>query len=179
MAKAGTTGQARNVRASTGKIGWRPYLLSIALVAITTAAAELLDPLVGVNAIDLIYLVPVLATATLFGLRAGLVASLASALAYNFFFLPPLYTLTVHNPQNVVTLFVLVGVAIVGSQLAGRLRSQATLGARSARENAALAALAQTLAQVSVAERTAAGVCSETARLSERKSGVEGKRVDV
>lgn len=144
---------------------WRLYLFSLTFVAVTTILAILLKPFVGVNAVDLIYLVPVLAAATLFGLRSGVVASLASALAYNFFFLPPLYTFTIQNPQNVITLFFLTVVAIVASQLAGRLRSQATLGARSARENAALAALAQTLAQVSDAESTAAVICSETARL--------------
>ena len=173
MAKVPQRG--RGLPTATREIGWRPYLLSIAMVALTTAVAELLDPLVGVNAIDLIYLVPVLAAATLFGLRSGLIASLASALGYNFFFLPPIYTLTVQDPQNVVTLFVLVGVAIVGSQLAGRLRSQATLGARSARENAALAALAQTLAQVSDAASTAEVICSETARLLDVNAVVLGQ----
>lgn len=74
-----------------------------------------------------------------------------------------------------MTLFVLVGVAIVGSQLAGRLRSQATLGARSARENAALAALAQTLAQVSDAGSTAEVICSETARLLDVNTVVLGQ----
>jgi len=174
MAKV--TQQGRRAAAATREIGWWPYLLSIGFVALATAAAELLDPLVGVNAVDLIYLVPVLAAATLFGLRVGLAASFASALAYNFFFLPPLYTLTIQDPQNVVTLFVLVGVAIFGSQLAGRLRSQATLGARSARENAALAALAQTLAQVSDAASTAEAICSETARLLDVSTVVLGRR---
>ena len=39
-----------------------------------------------------------------------LFASIAAALAYNFFFLPPTYTLTIQDPQNIVTFLVLVGV---------------------------------------------------------------------
>jgi two-component system, OmpR family, sensor histidine kinase KdpD len=157
-------------------IQWRPYLLSMSFVALTTVLAILLNPLVGVNAIDLIYLLPVLAAATLFGLRPGVVVSLASALAYNFFFLDPLYTFTIENPQNALTFFSLTAVAIVASHLAGRLRTQATIGARSARENAALAALAQTLAQVSDAESTAAAVCSETSRLLDLNTVLLGQQ---
>ena len=120
----------------------RGMAAAIGLVALTTAAAVTLQPILGANSMDLIYLLPVIATATLFGLRASLVASFAAALAYNFFFLPPLYTLTISDPQNVVTLLVLVIVATVASQLTGRLKREANIGARTATENAALAASA-------------------------------------
>ncbi|WP_404366654.1 DUF4118 domain-containing protein [Sphingomonas sp. MMS24-J45] len=143
----------------------RGIVAGLAMVAATTAAAILLQPTVGSNAVDLIYLLPVIATATLFGLRPSVVASLAAALAYNFFFLPPLYTFTISDPQNVVTLFVLMAVAVVASQLTGRLKREATIGARSASENAALAAFGQRLAAVSDEARTAAAVCEEIARL--------------
>ncbi len=137
----------------------------LAMVAATTTIAKLLQPLVGANAIDLLYLVPVIATATLFGLRASLVASIGSALAYNFFFLPPIYTFTIQDPQNVVTVAVLTGVGILASNLAGRLRQEASIGARTATENAALATFGQRLAAVSDETVTAAIVCDEIARL--------------
>lgn len=137
----------------------------LCMVASTTAASVALQPLLGSNAVDLIYLLPVIATATLFGLRPSLVASLAAALAYNFFFLPPLYTFTISDPQNVVTLLVLIIVAVVASQLTGRLQREATIGARTASENAALAAFGQRLASVSDEAGTAAAVCEEVARL--------------
>ena len=137
----------------------------LAMVAATTAAAVAVQPLVGTNAIDLIYLLPIIATATVYGLRSSLVASLAAALAYNFFFLPPIYTFTISDPQNVVTLLVLIVVAIVASQLTGRLKREATIGARTATENAALAAFGQRLASVSDEAGTAEAVCEEIARL--------------
>ena len=143
----------------------RGALAGFGMVAATTAVSVALRPLVGVNSIDLIYLLPVIATATLFGLRASLAASLAAALAYNFFFLPPIYTFTISDPQNVVTLLVLVVVAVVASQLTGRLQREATIGARTATENAALAAFGQRLAAVSDEGGTAAAVCEEVASL--------------
>ena len=135
------------------------------LVAITTAAAVGIQPLIGLSSIDLLYLLPVIATATLFGLRSSLAASLAAALAYNFFFLPPIYTFTISDPQNVVTLLVLVIVAVVASQMTGRLKREATIGARTATENAALAAFGQRLAAVSDEAGTALAVCEEVANL--------------
>lgn len=143
----------------------RGIAAGLGMVAATTFGAVILQPIVGSNSIDLIYLLPVIATATLFGLRPSLVASVAAALAYNFFFLPPLYTFTISDPQNVVTLLVLIIVAVFASQLAGRLKREATIGARTASENAALAAFGQRLASVSDEEGTATAVCEEVARL--------------
>ena len=46
-------------------------------------------------------------------------------LAYNFFFLPPLYTFTIADPENVVALFFFAVVAVIASNLAARVRGQA------------------------------------------------------
>lgn len=46
-------------------------------------------PILDLGNIALLYLLPVMAAANLFGLRTGLFAGLASSIAYNFFFLPP------------------------------------------------------------------------------------------
>lgn len=143
----------------------RGMLLGLAMVGLTTAIGLLLLPVVSVNAVDLFYLIPVVATATLFGLRASLITSFSAALAYNFFFLPPVHTFTIEDPQNAVTFVILAGVGVVASQLAGRLRSEANVGARTATENAALAAFGQRLAAVADEAGTAAVTCSEVASL--------------
>ncbi len=143
----------------------RGIAAGLGMVALTTALATVVRPWVGANSIDMIYLLPVIATATLFELRSSLVASLAAALAYNFFFLPPLHTFTISDPQNVLTLLVLIVVAAVASQLTGRLKREATIGARTATENAALAAFGQRLAAVSDSDGTAEAVCEEVAHL--------------
>lgn len=139
-------------------------------VAVTTALAKGVHAWIGGNTVDLLYLIPVIATATIFGLRASLVATVAAALAYNFFFLEPIHTFTISDPSNVITFLVLAGVGIVASQLAGRLRRQANIGARSATENAALAAFGQRLAGVSDKKGTADATCEEIGALLDVKT---------
>ena len=67
-----------------------------------------------------------------FGLWPSLYACLISVLAYNFFFLPPIYTFTIADPENVVALFFFLMAAVIASNLAAGVRAQA-LTARDAR----------------------------------------------
>ncbi|MCW4463428.1 sensor histidine kinase KdpD [Sphingomonas sp. BT-65] len=154
--------------ASGASQGWGPgsaYLIVVALVGGATLLGHLAEPLIGLAGVDLIFLLPVILASNRYGLRPGLVAGLLSALAYNFFFLPPLHTLTIADPRSVLTLFVLMGVAAFTAHLAGRLKTRATIGARSALENAAVAAFGQSLARVSEWQSTSEVVCNELAAL--------------
>lgn len=144
---------------------WSGSSIGLLLVAAMTLVAIAVASWIGPNSVDLLYLIPVIATATIFGLRPALIASVSAALAYNFFFLPPLYTFTISDPQNAITFLVLTAVAIVASQLAGQLRREANIGARTATENAGIAAFGQRLAGVSDEPGTAAIVCDEVAAL--------------
>lgn len=144
---------------------WLGVAIGLLLVALTTVVSLTLNRVLSSNAIDLIYLIPVVATATLYGLRPSIAASVSAALAYNFFFLPPLHTLTISDPENAVTFLVLAGVGIVASQMAGRLRREANIGARTASENAAIAAFGQQLAGAGGEGATAAIICEEVGRL--------------
>ena len=103
----------------------------------------------GLANVALVYLIPVLASASLYGMRTGVFTGIVSALAYNFFFLPPIYTFTIQDPENVLTVAVFIVVAIVTSQLAARVRVQANLAERSSGQNAALASFARMLAGLS------------------------------
>lgn len=139
---------------------WRDYLWSALSVALLTLLAKALQPWVGYPSIDLFYLVPVILAATLFGLWPGIATGVASGFVYNFFFLPPLYTFAIHDPQDVITATVLVLVAVVTSQLAGRVRAQAQSGEQSARESAAIASFVSTLGALSDEGETARTICS-------------------
>ncbi|MEQ7873504.1 sensor histidine kinase KdpD [Sphingomonas sp. ASV193] len=152
---------ARSVRRSINPAG---LLWSVLLVGLTTVLARFAEPFTGPNSIDLMYILPVMFTAARFGLRSSLAAALMAALAYNFFFLPPLYELTIQDPQNVTTFLVLIAVGTVVGQLAGNLQRRAILGARTASENAAVAAFGQKLAGLSARAETAAAVAEEIAQ---------------
>ena len=148
--------------------GWgapHGYAAALAMVAAVTLLGVSVNAFASVANLALLYLIPVMAAATLFGLRTGLFAGVASSLAYNFFFLPPLYTLTIRDPENVVTVAVLLGVAAVTSQLAARVRAQADLAARSAEQNAALAGFARSLTGLSDEDALGQALCGEVSRL--------------
>ena len=141
------------------------YAIVATLVAATTAVGLLAQPLIGSGAIDLLYLVPVIIAANRYGLGPGLATGVGAALAYNFFFLPPVHTFTIADPQSVLTVVIFLGIATFTSRLTGATRSRAAIGVRNARINADLAAFAQALTRVSDAENTAATVCAEAAHL--------------
>ena len=81
-----------------------------------------------------------------FGLWPSLFASLASALAYNFFFLPPIYTLTITDPTNVVAFGFFTLVAIIVSSVAARGRTLAMAAMDRARTTESLYAFSRKLA---------------------------------
>lgn len=111
--------------------------------------------------IDMLYLVPVITSASFFGFRSGLVAAVAAGIAYNFFFLQPVYTFIIYGPANLITAILLVIVAIITGQFAAQARAAAGLAMRSARENAALARFATRLGAASGTSETAQIVCDE------------------
>ena len=141
------------------------YAWTLAAVVGVTVIGSGLFHILDLGNVGMLYLVPVMAAASLFGLRTGLFAGLASSLAYNFFFLPPTGTLTISNPENVISIIVLLGVAFVTSQLTSRVRLQADLAATSARTNAALAGYLRQLTSLNDPEEVAKAACVEIARL--------------
>lgn len=88
----------------------------------------------GISNIALVFLTAVLSSAMTYGLWPSLFACLVAVLAYNFFFLPPYYTFTIADPENVVAMFFFMIVALVTSYLSSRVRAQAV----TARERAAM-----------------------------------------
>ncbi len=80
------------------------------------------------------FLLLVMGVATRMGLRLSIVASVASMLAYNFFFLPPIGTFTIADPQNWIALFVFLVTAVTTSQLSSSARRKAEEAASRERE---------------------------------------------
>ncbi len=103
----------------------RTYLLALVAVGFALGAAELVDYWVGVENVDLVFLTAIVAVAVRFGLWQSLLASVASALAYNFFFLPPIYTFTITDPHNIAAFALFTLVAVTVSHVAARGRMQA------------------------------------------------------
>lgn len=110
-----------------------PYLWSTLHVGLALAFGTLLFRVLDVRNIALVFLMAVLASALQSGLRPALFASVVSALAFNFFFLEPLYTFTIADPESVIALGFFLGVAVVASNLAARVQRQAAAARQRAR----------------------------------------------
>ncbi len=94
----------------------------VAVGAVTGAYSAFVR--VNPTTIALSYVVVILLVATAWGIAESTVASLAAVLCFNFFFLPPVGTLTIADPQNWVALVAFLATAIVASQLSGRARTR-------------------------------------------------------
>jgi len=143
----------------------RTYAETLAMVAASTGIGLLIAPRWGNSPVDLLYLIPVLAAASLYGLRPGLFAAIASALAFNFFFTAPLHSLAVHSPADIVTMLMLFAVALVVSKLASGMRAQARLAASNAARNATIAGFAGRLLSCPTSAAIGEVTCGELATL--------------
>ncbi|WP_292960449.1 sensor histidine kinase [Novosphingobium sp. UBA1939] len=161
LTEAGTARTVRLPRLGEGWGSWHGYAVSLGLGAAITVLGRMIFAQGSITNIGLLFLLPVMLAATRYGLRTGIVTSLACSLAYNFFFIPPLNTFTIQDPQNIITVLVLLGVAIVGSQLAARVRAQAVLAQASAAQNRSLAGFARRLTGIGSTDELAQVLCGE------------------
>ncbi|HWA88721.1 MAG TPA: sensor histidine kinase KdpD [Rhizomicrobium sp.] len=112
-------------------LAWPNYAWSVLAVAATVAVAWVFNAFVApaLGSVGMLFLVPVLLSAIWFGLRPALMTAFVSVMAYNYFFLPPLYTFTIADPNNWLSFAVLLLVAITAANLASSVRAQAHLAA--------------------------------------------------
>jgi two-component system, OmpR family, sensor histidine kinase KdpD len=120
---------------------------SAAAVAAATLLVYALESIAPVLSLGVLYTLPVLAAAVLWGLVDAIVVAVASMLAFNFLFLPPVHTLTLADGRNWAALAVYVATAVVVSQLAARARRRAAEAEQREREAALLADAAAALLQ--------------------------------
>jgi two-component system sensor histidine kinase KdpD len=111
------------------------YLLAMGFIAAITAIFFSMRGGLDKTLIALLYLIPIGLITAYWGLGPGISSALITFLTFNYFFIPPYYTLAVHHPADVVILVIFLVVAVVISQLVGRM--QASLIAANAREREA------------------------------------------
>ncbi len=124
----------------------KPYLFALLIVAIGLGAAELIEPYFGIENVDLVFLTAVVSVAVRYGLWPSMLASVAASLCYNFFFLPPFYTFTITDPTNIAAFFFFMVIAILVSNVAARVRTQAVAATGRVRTTELLYAFSRKLA---------------------------------
>jgi two-component system sensor histidine kinase KdpD len=98
---------------------------SAAALALVTGAIELLKGHVPVLSLAVLYLLAIIPVAVAWGIVYAVGMAIGSMLAFNFFFLPPLYTLSLQDSRNWFALLVFLVTAVVVSELANRSRRRA------------------------------------------------------
>jgi K+-sensing histidine kinase KdpD len=104
---------------------WLGLVATLVAVAVGTLLVYPLKDMAPVVSLGIVYLPAILLISTVWGLRLGLFASIASAAAFNFFQIPPLYRLAIAQEENWVALAAFVVAAIVSSSVAGLARARA------------------------------------------------------
>jgi two-component system sensor histidine kinase KdpD len=99
---------------------------SLAWAALVALIVLVYVKLLHVNptTVALTFLLAILAVAAAWGLRYAIPMSIASALCFNFFFLPPVGTLNIADTQNWVALFAFFFTSVIASNLSERARRQ-------------------------------------------------------
>ncbi|MBM6592520.1 sensor histidine kinase [Microvirga pudoricolor] len=123
----------RSFQPPRSELAARSYAISATFVLGALALGIVLDRFLDVQNIALVFLTAILGASVTFGLWPGLYASLLSVLAFNFFFLPPVQTFTIADPENVLALFFFILVALIASNLTARVRSQAIVARQRAK----------------------------------------------
>ncbi len=111
-----------------------PY--GLALFGSASLTVMMLELKLHINPITvaLVFLLFVLFTATAFGSKPALAASVLAMLCFNFFFLPPIGTFTISDPDNLIALFAFLIVAVTTGQLSAKAKYRADEAERLFRE---------------------------------------------
>lgn len=138
------------------------YFRAAAIVGVTTAVAAAADRLLSVPDVVMLFLLGVLAAALTTGRGASLLAAALAVLSYDFFFVPPAFTLNVSDARYFLTFGMMFGVSVVIGTLALRLREQRQTAVGRERRTATLYALSRELG-AAVDEQGVAAVCVRAA----------------
>jgi two-component system sensor histidine kinase KdpD len=136
-------------------------LVTLAAAAIATAAMAPWQHEIGLLNEGLIFLLLTLVISATYGWRVGLFAALVTNLSLNFFFVEPLHTFTVQEPENVVALVVFLIVSVVGGSLLTSARQAAAIARLRQEETEVLLRLSRTLIGQTDADEALQALCRE------------------
>lgn len=117
---------------------------SLVVIALVTALYTVLLR-VNPTTVALSYLLVILVLASSWGIVEATTASILAVLCFNFFFLPPVGTLTIADPQNWVAFVAFLLTAAIASQMSGRAKRRETEAASRQRDLERLYALSRAL----------------------------------
>ena len=130
-------------------------------VAAAVAVGRALTMLTAIPNASMVFLLAVLLPAVQFGTWPAIYAAVLSFLAFNFFFIEPLYTFTIAEPQELLALVIFLVIAVTASALAGRVREQARRGVQRVRATRRLYEFTRKLSALATVDKIAEAAASE------------------
>src|ERR1700760_4287785 len=127
---------------------------------------------VNPTTVALTLLLFILLLAAEWGLRYAVVISVVATALYNFFFLPPVGTFTISDPQNWLALLAFLGTSIMASRLSERARDEAKDARSRQRELEVLFRLSRELLQSESVATLLTSVPAAVASVTAAKSGM-------
>lgn len=156
-----------------------PFGISLGIMILTTIGGFALRGVLPAEAMGYVFTAIVVGMASLYGRSVGIFAALTGFVLWNFFFLPPIYTLSVTNPRDVTALFAFLVVGVLTGSLAGRVRAEAETARTRIEALRRITLFGRALAQVSdeaglaaVVEAEARALAGEAVLLLARDDGL-------
>jgi two-component system sensor histidine kinase KdpD len=125
-----------------------PYIATFAAVAVALGFAYVFQAFIGIESSDLVFLVAVIGIAYKYGLWPSMLAAVLSMICYQFFFLEPLYKISLADVKNLAALGFFFFTAFVVSNLTAKVRAQAQTARNRAATTEALYAFSKKLAGI-------------------------------
>ena len=147
----------------------RGVLITLLMVAATTAIAVLLRHYIGILRGAVLYLVPVMVAGYQFGVIPALVAAVAGVIMSGYFYFAPLYTFQVASPQEALNLLLFMVVAVVVSHLSSKAKQHIQIAQKREREMSDLYAFSRRLAAAPSAAEIFVAIQNHLANLVQRK----------
>jgi two-component system sensor histidine kinase KdpD len=158
---------------------WKGYLGALAAVIGASLVALVLQEAGLSEANKAIVFIPaVIAAALWWGLGPGILAAVLSVLSFDFFFVPPYFTLVVQDVEYVVTLLVLAAVALLVGTLAARLKRQVETARQRERRLEVLYRLGRALSGVTGVRALALAVEAELSSIFGSRASIQLPRAD-
>src|SRR5882672_3380242 len=111
------------VMRALGQLALRLLLSAGGVASITFVAHKVISG--NPTTVAFAYLLFVLIVASTWGFVEACLSSVLATLAFNFFFLPPLNTFTIADPQNWVALFSFLATSLIASRLSDKAKQKA------------------------------------------------------
>jgi two-component system sensor histidine kinase KdpD len=152
------------------------YGASLLFVALAAGLAFIAEELVGAPNLTLIFVLPVIASASLFGWGPSLLATIAGVLAFDYFFTEPRFSLVISSPSDIWAAALLLVIAVIVSAVAAESRRRERAARLAAGQAQALQALAHAVIQSGPEGQTLAAAATALSEIFGAPSAVFQRR---